>query len=47
MEEKPIEKEEQEEEKFIPIGAVSFFIALIILTLIVWYGFYYIMIIRS
>lgn len=41
------EEREGEEEKFIPIGAVSFFVALIILALVIWFGFYYIMIIRA
>lgn len=35
------------EEKFIPKGAIAFFILLILLCLIIWFGIYYIMISRS
>jgi hypothetical protein len=42
-----MENKEESDEKFIPTGAIAFFVALLILALIIWFGFYYIMIIRS
>ncbi len=35
------------EEKFIPKGAIAFFVLLILLCLVIWFGIYYIMISRS
>jgi hypothetical protein len=35
------------EEKFVPRGAIAFFICLVALTLIFWYSIYYLMIVRS
>ncbi|HLF44930.1 MAG TPA: cytochrome c oxidase subunit 2A [Chitinophagaceae bacterium] len=37
----------QEKEKFFPSGAIAFFVVLVILTLVFWYGIYYLMIQRS
>ena len=37
----------QPEEKFIPNGAIAFFVLLIILCLAIWFGLYYIMLSRS
>lgn len=34
-------------EKFVPVGAIAFFIALMILTAIIWYGIYFLMISQS
>ena len=34
-------------EKFVPIGAIAFFIALMILTAVIWYGIYFLMISQS
>ena len=42
-----MENKENPDEKFIPVGAIAFFVALIILAMVIWFGFYYIMIIRS
>jgi hypothetical protein len=39
--------ENPEEKKFIPKGAIAFFIALVILTLLFWYGIYFLMIERT
>ncbi|HRA12920.1 MAG: cytochrome c oxidase subunit 2A [Chitinophagaceae bacterium] len=39
--------ESPEEKKFIPKGAIAFFIALVILTLAFFYGIYFLMIERS
>ncbi|MEO6456222.1 MAG: cytochrome c oxidase subunit 2A [Ginsengibacter sp.] len=35
------------EEKFVPKGAIAFFIILILICLAIWFGIYYIMISRS
>ncbi len=40
-------KPSQEEKKFFPKGAIAFFIGLVILTLLFWYGIYFLMIERS
>ena len=37
----------EQEIKFVPKGAIAFFILLIILCLIIWFGIYYIMLSRS
>ena len=39
----PLEKEE----KFFPSGGIAFFIALVILCLIIWFGIYFLMIERA
>lgn len=39
--------ESPEEKKFFPKGAIAFFIALVILTLVFWYGIYFLMIERT
>ncbi len=39
--------ESPEEKKFFPKGAIAFFIALVILTLLFWYGIYFLMIERT
>jgi hypothetical protein len=36
----------QTKEKFFPKGAIAFFIALVILCLVIWFGIYFIMIER-
>ncbi len=36
--------ESRQEKKFIPKGAMAFFILLVILTLLFWYGIYFLMI---
>ena len=38
---------DQPEEKFIPKGAIAFFVLLIILCMVIWFGLYYIMLSRS
>ena len=38
--------ESPQEKKFIPKGAMAFFILLVILTLLFWYGIYFLMITR-
>jgi len=35
------------EEKFVPKGAMTFFIGLIVLNLIIWFGIYFLMLERS
>jgi hypothetical protein len=35
------------EKKFIPTGAMAFFILLVLLSLVFWYGIYWLMIERS
>ena len=35
-----------EEKKFYPTGAIAFFIALVILCLVIWFGIYFIMLDR-
>ncbi len=35
------------DEKFIPKGAIAFFVLLVLLCLVIWFGIYYIMISRS
>jgi len=40
-------KRDADQEKFIPKGAIAFFIALVILALLFWYGIYFLMIERS
>ncbi|RAJ10958.1 cytochrome c oxidase subunit IIa family protein [Chitinophaga skermanii] len=35
------------EEKFIPKGAIAFFMLLITLCVVIWYGIYYIMLERA
>lgn len=42
-----MKEDKNPDEKFIPVGAIAFFVALLILGMIIWFGFYYIMIIRS
>ncbi len=39
--------ETPDEKKFIPKGAIAFFIALVALALLFWYGIYFLMIERS
>jgi len=34
------------DQKFVPLGAISFFIILLVLAAIIWFGIYYIMITR-
>jgi hypothetical protein len=36
-----------EEQKFFPAGAIAFFILLVILSLLFWYGMYFLMIERT
>lgn len=36
----------EQKEKFFPSGAIAFFIALVILCLIIWFGIYFLMIER-
>jgi hypothetical protein len=36
----------EQEEKFFPSGAIAFFIALVILCLVIWFGIYFLMIER-
>jgi hypothetical protein len=36
-----------EEKKFVPRGAIAFFVLLVLLSLACWYGIYYIMIERT
>jgi hypothetical protein len=38
---------QEKKEKFIPTGAMAFFIALVVLSLLFWYGIYSLMIERS
>ena len=38
---------EEGKEKFFPGGAIAFFVCLVILSLIFWYGIYFLMIERS
>lgn len=38
---------EDEKEKFFPGGAIAFFVCLVILSLVFWYGIYFLMIERS
>ena len=35
------------DEKFFPVGAIVFFVCLVLLSLIFWYGIYFLMIERS
>jgi Cytochrome c oxidase subunit IIa family len=42
-----MESPENKKEKFFPSGAIAFFIALVILSLVFWYGIYFLMIQRS
>ena len=35
-----------EEEKFVPKGAIAFFIALVLLGLVIWYSIYFLMLER-
>lgn len=37
----------EQEKKFVPKGAIAFFIILILICLAIWYGIYYIMYTRS
>lgn len=37
----------QNEEKFVPKGAMAFFTGLIILNLIIWFGIYFLMLDRA
>jgi hypothetical protein len=39
--------ESPEEKKFIPKGALAFFILLVLLALLFWYGIYFLMINRT
>lgn len=36
-----------EEEKFIPKGAIAFFVLLILLCLVIWFGIYFLMLQRN
>lgn len=40
-------KDSEAKEKFIPKGAIAFFIVLVILSLLFWYGIYFLMIERT
>lgn len=35
------------DEKFLPKGAIAFFAVVLILALIIWFGIYYLLIVRS
>ncbi|MGQ0739075.1 MAG: cytochrome c oxidase subunit 2A [Bacteroidota bacterium] len=39
--------ESPEEKNFFPKGAIAFFIALVLLSLVFWYGIYFLMIERT
>lgn len=40
-------KIEKEEKEFFPNGAIVFFILLIVLCLVIWYGIYFLMLART
>lgn len=37
----------RDKEKFFPSGSVAFFVGLVILCLVIWYGIYFLMLQRS
>ncbi|MBL7737411.1 MAG: hypothetical protein JNL51_18275 [Chitinophagaceae bacterium] len=42
-----IQEPEENKDRFFPSGAIAFFISLVILTLLFWYGIYFLMIERT
>ena len=45
--EAPLTEGAENKEHFFPSGAIAFFISLVILTLLFWYGIYFLMIERT
>ena len=43
----PTMESPQNEKKFFPKGAIAFFVALVLLSLLFWYGIYFLMIERT
>lgn len=45
--EEVFQEPEENKDRFFPSGAIAFFISLVILTLLFWYGIYFLMIERT
>ena len=45
--EEVFQEAEETKDRFFPSGAIAFFISLVILTLLFWYGIYFLMIERT